>query len=230
MFTLAFLTSPTSTDWWLDSFTAVLALLTGVLAFVGYLQYRAMRTHERLMGQNVELAKSTVAAARISAKAAAATVIQMRRTAQRELRARVFVEHAERFGMLSASSYSVAVTIKNFGKVPAYKCTYKIEVVFRSSIPDASAFPPLVWQGRETTMVLPPNGTVHALLSMPTGTFSLTQHNQALNGVFGVYVYGEIRYRDGFGKNRFSKFRLISSGLEYNHSRFSFCDQGNETG
>lgn len=217
-----------STDWFLDIPTAVLAFVTTVLAGVAYLQLRAMWKSEKLMDAQVKLAKDTVAAAQDSAKASADTVNQMRDTAARELRASVFVESANRFGNYNSNSYTAEITIKNFGKVSAEDCTYDFTVVHRPSLPDPTAFPPLHWSGRESKMVLPPNGIVRLMLPMLVGTFGTTQHTQVTNGASGIYVYGEIRYRDGFSQDRVTKFRLISTGLEYNHGRFSFCPQGNE--
>ena len=60
--------------------------------------------------------------------------------------------------------------------------------------------------------------------AVPAAAVSLlgTQHGT-------IYVYGEVRYRDIFGTERFTKYRLMYGGAEGERSgKMKPCDEGNE--
>ena len=73
--------------------------------------------------------KTIAGAAKDSADAAKITVKQMRKTARKELRARTFVASAKRSMPINSGAFIAEVTFKNFGKVPAYRCTCKIGLI-----------------------------------------------------------------------------------------------------
>jgi hypothetical protein len=58
--------------------------------------------------------------------------------------------------------------------------------------------------------------------------FGNTQHSQVGQGSHAVYLYGQVRYRDGFGVNRSSEFLMNCSGMDYALGRFAFCEIGNQ--
>ena len=43
-----------------------------------------------------------------------------------------------------------------------------------------------------------------------------------------LYLFGEVRYRDIFGKEHFTKFRMVNN-VKPRTDRFTFCSEGNET-
>ncbi len=77
-------------------------------------------------------------------------------------------------------------------------------------------------------MVLPPDGQFTIVKNLPLGVFGNTQHSQVMAGSFAVFIYGEIRYRDGFGKKRFNTFLMKCCGADYSLRRFSFAEKGNK--
>lgn len=224
-----------TSDVWLVVFTGALVGV-GVLQFLAMRsQYAAMRSQEQWMRENVALAEKSANAAqesanaaRDSASAATATVKAIKETSRKELRARVFVSRAARLGTASPGPFDAEITIKNFGKTPAYGCTCAIELVLRTNPPDDSAFPAPRITGQEPKMVLPPDGEFTIVKNLPVGTFGGPQHSQVMAGSHAVYVYGEIRYRDGFRKKRFNKFLMKCCGADYSLRRFTFAEKGNK--
>jgi hypothetical protein len=203
-------------------------VFTGALVLVGFLQYYAMRHQEIWMQRNVALAEKTATAARDSAEAATATVRLMRRYTRRQMRARVFVVSANRIGDARPSSFEAEILVKNYGKVPAYKCTCAIALVLRANPPGADAFPRLEPTGQDPRLVLPPDDEFRITRNLSTGTFENRQHGMVGSGSQAVYYYGWIQYRDGFGKKRQSSFLMRCCGADYGPGRFSFCESGND--
>jgi hypothetical protein len=178
---------------------------------------------------HAEATKKSADAATASATAATATIKLMRKISRKELRARVFVLGAKRLGMTSVpGSFDAEITIKNFGKIPAYRCTHRVAIILATNPVPEDQIPALQRTGQEPRIVLPPEGEVTVIKTLPLGTFSNTQHTQVGQGSFAVYIYGEILYRDGFGKERVSKFRMKCCESDYALRRFSFCERGNE--
>jgi len=173
-------------------------------------------------------AMTNATAAQASAEAAVATVRQMRGSARRELRARVAVAGARRIGEARAGSYQAEITIRNFGKVTAYRCQCKVALVLRTE--DCVEFPEPRVEGDEPSVALPPGGEFTMVRSLPAGTFESLQHGQVLARSHGIYIYGKVTYRDGFQSGRYTEFRLKSSGTDYSLSRFSFNKSGNSAG
>jgi len=203
-------------------------IFTGALVIVGFLQYYAMRHQEIWMQKNVALAEKIANAARDSAEAASATVRLMRRYTRRQMRARVFVVSANRIGGAKPSSFEAEILMKNYGKVPAYKCTCAIALVLRPNPPGADSFPTLEPTGQEPRLVLPPDGEFRITRHLFSGTFEHQQHTMVGTGSQAVYFYGWIQYRDGFGKKRKSSFLMRCCGADFGSGRFSFCESGND--
>ncbi len=212
-------TQKTSLDRWL-------VLFTGALVIVGVLQFFVFIWQARWMRENVKVAKQSADAARESASAATASVALMRTTSRKQLRARVFVASATRVGPRGPTSFAAEVTIKNFGKIPAYDCTYLAAMILRPN--PNTEFPALHKKGDEPMLVLPPDAEVKMPLVLQAGTFQHTQDVNVGSGSWAVYIYGEIQYRDGFARGRTSKFCMKCCGFDYASGRFSFCEKGNE--
>ena len=230
-----------SLELWLVIFTAALALV-GLLQFITFVrQIKWMRQNVKIAEKgaqaaadsaraaiaNVEIAEKTANAARDSARAASKTVTLMRTTSRKDLRARVFVLSAQRIGPANPVAFSAEVTIKNFGKIPAYRCTCFIEMIQATNPAPTEPFPNPRRTGQEPRMVLPPGGEIKVALFLHAGTFQHNQHNLVMAGSHAVYIYGEIQYRDGFKHDRVSKFVMRCCGSDYSSGRFSFCERGN---
>jgi len=173
-----------------------------------------------------DASKKSADAATAGAAAAIATVKLMRKISRKELRARVFVASAQRVGPPGPGSFTAEVSIKNFGKIPAYDCTYFATMVLRPN--PNNEFPTLHKKGDEPMLVLPPDAEVKMPLVLHTGTFQNMQDTNVGTGSWAVYIYGEIQYRDGFAKGRTSTFCMKCCGFDYPSGRFAFNDKGNQ--
>lgn len=223
-----------SAEWWLTAFTGALVFVTAVLVFMAFLQLLAMKRQETWMSQSVEIAEKSANAAMVSAEAAkesadatAASVKQMKKNARKQLRARVFVAEGRAI-QTGPVGFWAELLIKNFGHIPAYDCTCSAAIALRPHPSPDEMLPKPAVDGLAPRIVLPPNGEFKIVKSLPQGTFQELQHNQVSRGIHAVYFYGEIRYRDGFGRRRFSQFRLKCTGADYHFQRFSFCESGNK--
>ena len=216
-----------STNWWLIGFT-------GALAVVGFLQWLTLRKQANWMKENVEVTKGLVTEARISAASsqasadtAANTVETMKENARKELRARVFVESAERIGKADAGPFHAVIRVKNFGKIPADYCIPYAGIIFEANTVGLP-LPTVPTTNQEPNVVLPPGAVIEVRKSLFDKTFGNPQHAQASSGSHAVYVYGRIEYRDGFGVDRHTNFRLKCSEMDYSKNAFSYCESGNE--
>lgn len=214
---------------------ALIVIFTGALVVVGFLQFIAMRRQGSWMrrsvdvaGRSADAATTSAKAAMASAEAAAATVKHLRRTARKELRARVFVAIARRVGNNGPGSFSAELTVKNFGKIPAYDCTCIFALVLRTYPPNLTDFPKVNASGREPNIVLPPEGEFTLVKNLPENTFANTQHSQVGQEINAVYLYGKIQYKDGFAVERSGEFLMNCSGMDYALGRFAFCEIGNQ--
>jgi hypothetical protein len=187
-----------------------------------------MRRNVGIAEQSANAATESAIAAKSGADAATATLKLMKRTAHRELRARVFVEGATLVGKPAPGGFAIEFTIRNFGKVPAYGCTHSAALVLRNEPCGESELPVAVKTGQEPIVVLPPGGEIKVLKSLPAGIFENAQHTRVMQGAMALYVYGEIRYIDGFQIKRHSTFRMKCCGADYGLGRFSFCERGNK--
>lgn len=148
------------------------------------------------------------------------------RTAERELRAYVHISGGEiKFEPLNAPTWHL--TVKNFGKTPAYDVRqwthmwieeYPLKV--KLPAPDADF--------KTACSILPPGGHEEMVCRrdppIPGEALNL------IGTVKGtVYIYGEIRYRDAFGEDRVTKYRLLYGGPTPNRGGFLKPDsEGNE--
>ncbi len=155
--------------------------------------------------------KKSADAARDSAEAATAAVGQMRDTAEKQLRAYVCVDSAV-LKFPQPDVPEAQVDFRNCGQTPAYDLrgwihTWFAEYPLKEVLPTA---PEDLRKGTET--VAPGRKSIFVAPRKPP----LPPPYLALLGTdkFTLYVYGEIRYRDIFGKERSTQYRLIHGGTE----------------
>lgn len=157
------------------------------------------------------ITKKSADAARSSAETAAAMVTQMRETAEKQLRAYVCVDSA----ILKFPQPDVPeaqVHFKNCGQTPAYNVRGWIHTWF-AEYPLTEALPNAPNDFPKGVDVLPPaRKSIFVAPRKPP----LPPHYLSLLGSerFTLYIYGEVRYRDIFGKEQFTKYRLLHGGRE----------------
>ena len=156
------------------------------------------------------------------------------RSAERQLRAYVFLDPVDEFTFVrrpsTIATVEVEIHVKNLGATPAH------EVVADSwmtmdvwPMPQEFSFvgPP----GTEPTTksVLPPGGTVH----FHTGTsrpFSDAELAEIQNGNRRLYIFGQIRYTDTFNRPHWTNFCQASTALgrEGFRTAMAKCDRHND--
>jgi hypothetical protein len=231
-------------DWGYWVFSALLVVVGGFQVWLLWRTLGAITEQANLMERQAKANEDAVMAARdnalaavagaeaarANAESAEATVRQMKGTARRELRARVSVVGAKRLGAATSGSYQAEITIKNFGRVTAYRCTCIVDLVLRPNGANDDQFPPPRATGEEPNMSLPPGGEFTMVRNLDTGTFENRQHSDVMAGTLAIYFYGRIVYRDGFRSGRYSDFRMKCCGPDYSLNRFAFCEKGNRAG
>src|ERR1041385_1011185 len=132
-------------------------------------------------------------------------------TAERQLRAYVLVDSAL-MKFPETAVPEAQVHFRNSGQTPAYDvhgwiATWFAEYPLKENLPEPSS------DFRKGTETLAPGR--HSVFLAPRKPPLAPQFLQILGTPqFTLYVYGEIRYRDAFKKDRFTRFRLIHGGTE----------------
>jgi hypothetical protein len=209
-----------------------LTWFTGILAGVGVLQlvvmfltwwiYRRqahemrrqrheMRRQRHVMYRQWKAMRAQLGQMESAGKQTDQLIETMRDTAMRELRAYVCMSEAM-IEFRQERAPEVQVHIKNCGKTPAYDVEMWIGVAL-GQYPGPLTLPPPPEGFRKSKSLLAPGEKPHAIVfrhsvipedQMPIfGTSELT-----------MFVYGEITYRDAFGKQRITRYRLMYGGIE----------------
>jgi hypothetical protein len=153
-------------------------------------------------------------------------VVIMRRTARRQLRAYVFVTTAEIGDIENAQNVRASVSIKNSGQTPAYDLINLGAVTFRDVGLKGDPWP----EDRDASLSKSSLGPGEVLWKH-FGARPLTSEERAAvrSGTHAVYVYGEILYRDAFGKRRYSRYRFMHLGeAAVRNRQLVVCEEGNE--
>jgi hypothetical protein len=125
-----------------------------------------------------------------------------------QLRAYVFAGKATMHTPFAERGGWVEVHIANRGQTPAYDCLVGRDYVFVDSAVDD---PPLI----DDSLLAPfgslgPKGEVTTRLTLlPIGPAEMAT---LIAGTRYLYVFGEVRYRDAFRRNRFSRFCFAFGG------------------
>lgn len=177
--------------------------------------------------RNAIEAKRLADAANMQCDLAKEQIRLLRESSQRELRAYVYTNGAKG-ELLSDKSgrYIVRVEVRNFGRTPAYALSGWM-TVFVGDVANEKDINLLPHDTEIVQTLLPPGGVCFYYARTPS---SITQEVKAIaNGVRGIYAYGEIRYKDVSGVERYARFRIKCAG-ERNLSSGSFdhCASGNE--
>jgi hypothetical protein len=135
-------------------------------------------------------------------------LLDARKSSKRQLRAYVFVAEVEVIGM-DTNEARAAITIRNTGQTPAYDVTISTRAA-AFSIAEVPAFEPASVGIDSSRFVFGPDG--HGRRDIPLHPFF--GDSSAFKGaVRALYVWGEILYRDAFGKPQYTRFRHVIGGV-----------------
>jgi hypothetical protein len=164
------------------------------------------------------------------------TIIVMRGTAKRQLRAYVLQDQSgivdgtlmEPQQMDKVNVPGVGLIFKNFGQTPGYDVISwaGIEV-----IPIANEHTLILPQLQQAySNVLGPGNTFVKLFWFPRGPLTNEEIAGIRAGTTGIYLHGRIEYRDAFNKRHWSIFRLSFTGQwpPPKNALFSFAQSGND--
>jgi hypothetical protein len=137
-------------------------------------------------------------------------------TNRAQLRAYVFVSGAKVTNVITGNGIPEAIVgIKNFGQTPAYKVTnvsgiavdqYPPPATLNLTIRDAEFSRP----SRSKSDLGP--GQSEESITSAGRTLSAAQRQAIGQGTGAIFVYGEIRYVDGFGRRQWTKYRFMMGG------------------
>ena len=162
----------------------------------------------------------------------ARTITTMEDTAKRQLRAYVFPIHSGLSNLVVGGVPAFHVTIKNSGQTPAYRVKHRA-AGWITTYPIEGAFPEIPPPGEQmvSTNNLGPGGDQVkngncSDVPLTAGTMSDLE-----KGKSAIYVYGEINFRDAFGKDRWVNYRHMTGGsVGFRRDGFIVhCEDGNET-
>jgi hypothetical protein len=192
--------------WFPDSisfFTLFLVVFTAVLAIAGIVQLNSLNKAEKI---SANIAK----AAEDSAEAAKQAVILSDKTAERQLRAYVFIAHTEISDIMSDKNLAVKLVVINYGRTPAYKFAASLRVDTGPFPLMATDFLPADIQQLKNTSIGP--GGQQTLVFHGTAPTAAEWRARFEQKTGAVYVYGKITYVDAFNIERFTNFRLYKGG------------------
>lgn len=192
--------------WWETKFVSevhvtdvLLAIFTGLLVVVGGWQGHQLRR----------------------------TVGHMEESAEKQLRAYVMISDGTVTDLRVGNEPKARIIIKNSGQTPAYDLQQWSVMgsgpyPLNGSLPDRDHHVPL------PALPLAPNGSLEIIRSLGK---LITQHvyDGVVAGEAAIYIVGRISYRDAYGIDRVTNFRLLCSGPDgINDGRTSVTQEGND--
>jgi len=203
-------------------------------AFLFFIQLSYMRVGMGDAKLAAEAAKEAAATAKSQAEVARGTLKTMQDTAERQLRAYVFVESAQVVNVIDGTGSPEAhVTIKNYGQTPAYEL-----VNFSGFAIDEYPTPPTLnltiddkkfGASGKTAMALGPGCESFSITPSQARPVPTEVRSEFISGTRIAYVYGEVRYKDVFGTERRTEYRLMMGGpAGVRGSQLVGCDEGNK--
>ncbi|MGH6870069.1 MAG: hypothetical protein ACREHE_01070 [Rhizomicrobium sp.] len=176
--------------------TLAIALLTIALVYVGYSQSRRLRD----------------------------TIEQMKATEERELRAYIFVDNVTIENGPNAT-WTATVTIRNFGKTPAYSAKIRAEGAVREKEDAIKIIPRSDEHFVRQETIIPPGHPFIAVVDLQELPVDIHYWYKVLGSTKLPFVWGRVDYVDAFGRPRWTQFQLIHL---HGYLTFAFCAVGNE--
>jgi len=203
-------------------FTFWLVVATIVLGVIAYVQIDFLRRAEAISAQSANAAKQAADATRDSVNLA-------QDTAERQLRAYLYVRSLEAPGIDDWVGKGLTMILKNYGQTPAYEVHFWHGVDFKET-PLTSELPRPKEMSNQTRTILNPGQEIELVLR--TGRPLTEEEKKAiLAQTKALYAYGEIYYRDAFKKERTSKFRMQFETFQAGDGTFRgmrWAPEGNE--
>lgn len=190
--------------WFPDSisiFTLFLVVFTAVLAFASIIQLNFLNRAERISANIAQAAKN-------SADAANQAVILSDKTAERQLRAYLFISRAEISDIMNDQKLTAKIVVKNFEQTPAYDVETSIGIA-TTQFPLINDLPPAVQKTKNTN--IGPGGDI-TLNFNGDGPAAIEWRPRFTQKTGAVYVYGTIKYVDAFKIPRYTNYHLYKGG------------------
>ncbi|HEX9597687.1 MAG TPA: hypothetical protein VF982_12465, partial [Anaerolineales bacterium] len=154
------------------------------------------------------------------------TALSSNKTTRAQLRAYVMLDGAVSGDFDDHGGFTVAIPTKNFGATPAHDLTQWQDIALREYPLTSPLIPPDV-SGHPNLAVLPPGG-ISLLLPIFKRGLEEWEKTAIKRCQLAIYVFGETRYVDAFGKSRTTKFCLRSTGEQaYSLGVFKAYREGN---
>lgn len=129
---------------------------------------------------------------------------------ERELRAYVFVTRGNVEDFRVHEHPKATILIKNAGQTPATE--FNVIATFDLHAFPRTEFAPYRDTGHyKSRGTLGPGIKVEIIRTMPT-PLNAQQRGNIIRGEAGIFVFGQVNYRDAFGNDRFTRFRVAFVG------------------
>jgi hypothetical protein len=133
-------------------------------------------------------------------------------TAQKQLRAYVYVSSIDIIKVDSDTGPETTIVIKNSGQTPAYKATHA-NVFYWTQFPLKKPVPPIPFDvagdGGSVFELGPGDSSVKPKRRSPLSAAAIAGLK---DGTFILYLYGEIRYTDAFNQPRWTRYKAMLGG------------------
>ncbi len=186
-------------------------VFNGLLVIVGGLQVWLLFATLKTVNRQADIAKNQETQMIEAGKQTERIISQMNETTERQLRAYICVSTAL-LKFQSPDVPEVQVHLKNFGRTPAYDVSGWIHM-WIEAYPLSVALPEPAVAFPKSNEIMGPN-CIRIFVNAknpPIPTQSLPLLGTAKGTIF---AYGEVRYKDAFGVDRYTKYRLIYGGRE----------------
>jgi hypothetical protein len=208
-------------------FTFMLFIVGAVQAGLFLVQLQLIRKSLDDAKIAAEAAKEAADVAKIQADTARATLLTMQDTAQRQLRAYIRLNTNNTPNL--TGEFHVHSVIENSGQTPAYDVqSWTFVEAFANPLPEGHQFAAAPEVIPNTRFVVNPD-SIHSTWSPRSNAVPLTAEEIAAieDEYLTLYYWGEVRYRDAFNANHWSRFRLSWTNRPV-YGGWRYCDDGND--
>jgi len=169
-------------DWWTTGATVVLALVTLGLAIFTYRLWKATRT----------------------------LVVGAKDASGRQLRAYVNVRGASVQMIVPNSEPIFTVSVRNYGQTPAHRIVSWMRMNFGAD-PEAIEFNDSNYDDSSGRSILAPGEGIEMVIGRTT-LWTSQEVGDLARCASTASVYGEVKYLDVFGNERYTRFNLLTGG------------------
>ncbi|QOJ34144.1 MAG: hypothetical protein HRU82_03885 [Nitrospira sp.] len=214
-------------DRWVLIWTAVSALATSTTAVIAGITAGIAIFSLRAIRDQVEANRVAAKAAQDAADATTKTVKAMQDTAERQLRAYLFVGVEKCPNLSAPAAPEFRIFIKNAGQTPAHDVFHWTNMgilpfPLREEPPGPDPSSPMI-----KTVIAPGADFVAEHKGPPILTAKAIAAIQD-GSQYRLYAWGQVLYRDIFGINRTTKFRFMHGGPDISPGTMHYCEEGND--